>query len=273
MSTPHGSRTVVEHHVVAAPQRWVRRVAMFEHHGIGQRVQRRRCRSSTRRPVRSRSNGATRPRRVVRRPDPGRGRQRRQRRRISSDHDPWRRRRRRRHHRVRSRMGRHHRRGVRHRPRWDQPDDGRPEHGLPGRCRPPGWRAARWQHQWPDLRSRGFTSVGAVNTTASTSFTIDGEGHPDAVFIFQVGGALALGANITMNLTGGARAENVYWAVTGAGVSVPTSSFVGTLIATTAVTSGAGSTINGRLTLPRRRDHDGEHPDLLVASDRRHRRW
>lgn len=100
----------------------------------------------------------------------------------------------------------------------------------------------------------GTTAGPGVHTTAAASgmaaggtFTIDGQGDPDAVFIFQVGGALTLGANITMNLTGGARAENVYWAVTGAGAIGAASSFVGTLMATTAISSGAGSTINGRL--------------------------
>ena len=70
----------------------------------------------------------------------------------------------------------------------------------------------------------GTTAGPGVHTTAAASgmaaggtFTIDGQGDPNAVFIFQVGGALALGANITMNLIGGARAKNVYWAVTGAG--------------------------------------------------------
>jgi hypothetical protein len=91
------------------------------------------------------------------------------------------------------------------------------------------------------------TAAAASGMAAGGTFTIDGEGDPDAVFIFQVGGALALGANITMNLTRGAQAHNVYWAVTGAGAIGADAMFVGTLIATTAVSSGAGSTINGRL--------------------------
>ena len=91
------------------------------------------------------------------------------------------------------------------------------------------------------------TAAAAVGTAAGGTVTIDGEGDPDAVFIFQVGGALALGANTTIELTGGAQAKNVYWAVTGAGSIGAGSSFVGTLMATTAIDSGAGSTINGRL--------------------------
>ena len=92
------------------------------------------------------------------------------------------------------------------------------------------------------------TTGAAAGTAASTSFTIDGEGHADAVFIFQVGGALDLGANTTINLINGAQAKNVYWQVVGAGNIGANTRFVGTLIAGTAVDSGAGSTINGRLT-------------------------
>ncbi len=100
----------------------------------------------------------------------------------------------------------------------------------------------------------GTTAGPGVHATAAASgmaaggvFTIDGENNPESVFIFQVNGALALGAGITMNLTGDARAENVFWAVTGAGSIGAGSTFVGTLMATAAISSGHGSTINGRL--------------------------
>ena len=63
------------------------------------------------------------------------------------------------------------------------------------------------------------TSSAASGTAAEGSFAIDGEGDPASVFIFQINGALALGANTTMNLINGARAENVFWQVVGAGRS------------------------------------------------------
>ena len=91
------------------------------------------------------------------------------------------------------------------------------------------------------------TSLGAVGTTASTSFTIDGQGHSDAVFIFQVNAALALGASTTMNLINGAQAQNVFWQVNGAGGIGALSKFVGTLLANGAISSGDGSVVNGRL--------------------------
>jgi hypothetical protein len=92
-----------------------------------------------------------------------------------------------------------------------------------------------------------YTSAGAVSTTASTSFTIDGQGHPDAVFIFQVKAALALGANTDMHLINGAQAQNVFWQVNGAGGIGAANLFVGTLMANGAISSGEGSTVNGRL--------------------------
>ncbi len=92
------------------------------------------------------------------------------------------------------------------------------------------------------------STIVASGTAALGTFTIDGEGNPDAVFIFQVGAALAFGANTTMTLINGAQAKNVFWQVTGAGTLGASNYFVGTLISGAAVTAGAGSTVNGRLT-------------------------
>jgi hypothetical protein len=91
------------------------------------------------------------------------------------------------------------------------------------------------------------SNAAAVGSTAGTKFTIDGEGNPNAVFIFQVGGALALGANFHMELINGAQAKNVFWQVHGAGGIGADSTFVGTLMANGAISSGANSIVNGRL--------------------------
>ncbi|MFT7502380.1 MAG: hypothetical protein ACI91Q_001187 [Gammaproteobacteria bacterium] len=91
------------------------------------------------------------------------------------------------------------------------------------------------------------TSAVAVSTTAGLGFTIDGQGHPDAVFIFQVNAALALGASTTVNLINGAQAKNVFWQVNGAGGLGALNTFVGTLMANGAISSGDGSIVNGRL--------------------------
>jgi hypothetical protein len=91
------------------------------------------------------------------------------------------------------------------------------------------------------------SNVAAVGSTASTVFTIDGQGNPNAVFIFQVGGALSLGANFEMVLINGAEAKNVFWQVNGAGTIGAESTFVGTMLANGAISSGANNIVNGRL--------------------------
>ncbi|MFT5433125.1 MAG: hypothetical protein ACI9OJ_003830, partial [Myxococcota bacterium] len=92
-----------------------------------------------------------------------------------------------------------------------------------------------------------YTSAAAIGSTASTNFTIDGQGHPDAVFVFQVKGALALGEKFDMWLINGAQAENIFWQVDGAGAIGADSRFVGTLMANGAISAGARSLVNGRL--------------------------
>jgi hypothetical protein len=96
------------------------------------------------------------------------------------------------------------------------------------------------------------TSAGAVSTTAGTAgvptdITIDAQGHPDAVFIFQVKAALGFGANTTINLINGAQAKNVFWQVVGAGDIGAGCAFVGTLMANGAISSGEATVVNGRL--------------------------
>ena len=88
------------------------------------------------------------------------------------------------------------------------------------------------------------TNSGAVANTGT--FTIDAGGDPNAVFIFQVGGALAMAAGSQVVLAGQAKASNVFWAVNGAGAIGASATFAGTLMATAAIAVGAGSTFNGR---------------------------
>jgi hypothetical protein len=57
------------------------------------------------------------------------------------------------------------------------------------------------------------TNAAAVGTAANSTLICDGEGHEDAVFILQVGGALSLGAGVQMALINGAQAQNVFWKV------------------------------------------------------------
>jgi hypothetical protein len=93
----------------------------------------------------------------------------------------------------------------------------------------------------------GDTSLGAISATAATTFTVDGDGHVDAVFVFQVKAGLALGANTRMNLVSGAQAKNVFWRVNGADDLGAGINFVGTLMANGAISSSETNTVDGRL--------------------------
>jgi len=90
-----------------------------------------------------------------------------------------------------------------------------------------------------------YTIAGAASNTST--LTLDGGGDPNAVFVFQVNGALSFAAASQVVLTNGARASRVFWQVNGAGGVGAGSIFAGTMIAMDAVAIGNGTIVNGRL--------------------------
>ncbi|HEX5924690.1 MAG TPA: ice-binding family protein [Baekduia sp.] len=88
------------------------------------------------------------------------------------------------------------------------------------------------------------TIAGAASNTATV--TLNGEGDPNAVFVIQVGGAMAMAAGSRVVLTGGAQASRVFWQVNGAGAIGANAEFAGTLMALDAVAVGNRTLINGR---------------------------
>ena len=88
------------------------------------------------------------------------------------------------------------------------------------------------------------TIAGAASNT--TTVTLDGGGNPNAVFVFQINGAMAFAAGSHVVLTNGARASRVFWQVNGAGAVGANADFAGTLMAMDAVAMGAGTMVNGR---------------------------
>ena len=109
-------------------------------------------------------------------------------------------------------------------------------------------RGARTQFTG-DLNGR-VVHTGVHHTSAAMTLTgnltLDAEGDPAAVFLFQVDGALdtAVGSNVL--LANGAQAANVYWVVRGAAGTGALSTFVGTVLAHGAITIGAGGQLSGR---------------------------
>lgn len=90
-----------------------------------------------------------------------------------------------------------------------------------------------------------YTSSAAL--ALNTSLTLDAEGDPNAVFIFQIDAALDTAATASsIMLTRGAQASNIFWQVSGAVTLGATSSFKGTIIGLAAITVGASTRLDGR---------------------------
>ncbi len=89
-----------------------------------------------------------------------------------------------------------------------------------------------------------YSNAGAVANTGTV--ILDGGGNPNAVFVFQIGGAFSMAAGARVTLTNGAQASHVFWQVNGAGSIGANATFTGTLMALNAVAVGAGTEVNGR---------------------------
>jgi hypothetical protein len=79
------------------------------------------------------------------------------------------------------------------------------------------------------------------------ALTLDAQGDPDALFIFQVGSSLTTASASVVLLTGEALACNVYWQVGSSATLGSDSDFVGTLVALTSITATTGADVEGQL--------------------------
>jgi hypothetical protein len=102
-----------------------------------------------------------------------------------------------------------------------------------------------------DLAGQTFTP-GVRNASSSLllssgSVTLDAEGDPNAVFIFQIGSTLITGSNTSVSLINGAQACNVFWQVGSSATLGTGTRFVGTVMAQATITANTAATIHGRL--------------------------
>jgi len=109
-----------------------------------------------------------------------------------------------------------------------------------------------------DSELGGETLVAGVYDSADTQFgitagagplTLDGQGDPSSVFIFQSafnGTGLTIGDGSDIVLINGAQACNVFWRVNSASIGTG-ATFVGTILALNSITVNNGSTVDGRL--------------------------
>jgi hypothetical protein len=108
----------------------------------------------------------------------------------------------------------------------------------------------------PDFLNLGAGDLGGQTLTAGlykwTSAVIIPTdvriyGTSTDVFIFQVAGTLDMSSSVNIVLTGGAKAENVFWVVAGAVTCGTSSHFEGNILGMTGINLQTGASINGRM--------------------------
>jgi hypothetical protein len=108
----------------------------------------------------------------------------------------------------------------------------------------------------PDFLNLGAGNIGGLTLAPGlykwgtgviipTDLTISGDAN--SVWIFQISGNLLLDNGVAVRLSGGARAENIFWQIAGRAVLGTTSQFEGIILCKTLISMNTGATINGRL--------------------------
>ncbi len=103
----------------------------------------------------------------------------------------------------------------------------------------------------------GFTDLGGLTLTTGVysggalgltgTLTLNAQGDPNAVFIFQAASTLITASGSTVSLVNGAQACNVFWQVGSSATLATGSTMVGTVMALTSITATTGATVQGRL--------------------------
>ena len=96
------------------------------------------------------------------------------------------------------------------------------------------------------ILNAGVYSIGAA-TTLNLNLTLNGQGNPNAVFIFKIGGPFSANASSKVKLINGAQACNVFWKIEGLVSMASGSHMKGTIIANNAaINMNSGDTLEGR---------------------------
>ncbi len=81
---------------------------------------------------------------------------------------------------------------------------------------------------------------------SSGDLTLDGQGNPNAVWIFQIASTLTTTSGRQILLAGGANAANIFWQVGSSATIGTTSVFQGNILAAVSISMLTGSTLSGR---------------------------
>lgn len=78
------------------------------------------------------------------------------------------------------------------------------------------------------------------------TLTLDAQGNPSAVFIFQIGSTLTTASNAKVQVINGGSPCNIYWKVGSSATLGTATTFVGNILALTSITLTTGADISGR---------------------------
>jgi hypothetical protein len=97
----------------------------------------------------------------------------------------------------------------------------------------------------------GLTLAAGVYKSASSlgltgALTLDAQGDPNAVFVFQAGSTLTTASMSQVNLVNGAQACNVFWQIGSSATLGTASGFAGNILALTSISLNDGVTVQGR---------------------------
>ena len=81
---------------------------------------------------------------------------------------------------------------------------------------------------------------------SSGDLTLDAGGNPNAVFVFQMASTLTVTTGRAVILSGGAKANNIYWSVGSSATLGTNSVFYGNLLVSQSITLSTGATLGGR---------------------------
>jgi Ice-binding-like len=87
-----------------------------------------------------------------------------------------------------------------------------------------------------------FTSEAHLTGT----LTLDAQGDPNAVFVFQVGSDLTTASNASVVLTNGGQFCRAFWQIGGSASLGAYTAFAGSILATTNITLETGASVSGR---------------------------
>lgn len=87
----------------------------------------------------------------------------------------------------------------------------------------------------------------ATSAQLTGTLTLDGQGNPNAVFVFQIGSTLTTASNASVAMINGGDGCRVYWQVGTSATLGTGTAFVGNVLALASITATTGASVSGRL--------------------------